>query len=373
VDGTGEHSLVSGAEIEGQRRTETRTTLQDGVPLLTEFGDNLKASSTRLAVYAQDEWAPSPNWATHVGLRWEGILTVGDAGDGTTPENRSSVWTPLLHAVWKPDPKGRNQVRVSLTRSYRSPALGSLIARPAISPQYPVGGPNTPTRPDRAGNPELEPELAAGLDLALEHYLDQGGVLSANLFYRRIKNQIRSVTALEDVSWSPVPRWVARPQNISDATTVGLETEAKFRLDQAFDGAPPVELRANLSVYRSSVDDVPGPDNRLDEQPGASANLGVDYRFRGLPLSVGGNLNWVPGYRTQLDATRATTVSTKHVFDAYALWTFSPTLALRVLASNLAPPDFLGTNTVDSGRARETASTLAPSYTNWLVRLELKL
>jgi iron complex outermembrane receptor protein len=236
-----------------------------------------------------------------------------------------------------------------------------------------VDGPNTPTRPDRAGNPDLEPELAAGLDLALEHYLDQGGVLSANLFYRRIKNLIRSVTALEDVSWSPVPRWVARPQNISDTTTVGLETEAKFRLDQAFVGAPPVELRANLSVYRSSVDDVPGPDNRLDEQPGASANLGADYRFRGLPLSVGGNLNWVPGYRTQLDATRATTVSTKHVFDAYALWTFSPTLALRVLASNLAPPDFLGTNTVDSGRARETASTLAPSYTNWLVRLELKL
>ncbi|MFY8083934.1 MAG: TonB-dependent receptor domain-containing protein, partial [Rubrivivax sp.] len=126
----GEHSLVTGLELEAQRRTETRSTLQNGTPLLTDFGDNLQASSTRLALYAQDEWSVNPQWAAHAGLRWEGIATRGDSADGSArPENRSSVATPLLHAVWKPDPKGRDQVRLSLTRSYKSPDLGNLMAR----------------------------------------------------------------------------------------------------------------------------------------------------------------------------------------------------------------------------------------------------
>ena len=58
--------------------------------------------------------------------------------------------------------------------------------------------------------------------------------------------------------------------------------------------APPVELRNNLSLFRSRVAEVPGPDNRLDEQPRATANIGADYRFRGTPLTLGGSLNLTP-------------------------------------------------------------------------------
>lgn len=43
---------------------------------------------------------------------------------------------------------------------------------------------------------------------------------------------------------------------------------------------------------------MPGPDNRLDEQAKVTANFGADYRLRSLPLTLGGNLNLVPGYRT---------------------------------------------------------------------------
>ena len=126
----------------------------------------------RLAGYAQDEWSLSEHWAAHAGLRWEGIRTRGSVEEGQ-PEavNQSSVWTPLLHAVWKPDPKGRDQVRFSLTRSYRSPTLSNLIARPSVNTRYPVPGPNTPTQADRAGNPNLKPELATGIDIAVERYL----------------------------------------------------------------------------------------------------------------------------------------------------------------------------------------------------------
>jgi iron complex outermembrane receptor protein len=60
---------------------------------------------------------------------------------------------------------------MSLTRSYRSPALSNLISRPSVNTRYPVPGPNTPTQADRAGNPNLKPELATGIDIAVERYL----------------------------------------------------------------------------------------------------------------------------------------------------------------------------------------------------------
>ena len=136
--------------------------------------------------------------------------------DEADPSNRSSVWTPLLHAVWKPDPTGRDQVRISLTRSYRSPMLGDLIARPRVNTTYAPPGPNTPTQPDRAGNPELRPELATGIDVAVERYLPGSGLLSANVFRRNLSDYMRSVTRLETVSYASVPRYVLRTQNVGD-------------------------------------------------------------------------------------------------------------------------------------------------------------
>ncbi len=375
----GEHSAVGGLEAEAVRRTEVHTTTEaaGGVETVADgAGDNLQASSLRLAAYLQDEWNPTPNWSLHAGLRWEGIATTGDGGDGERPTNRSSVATPLLHAVWKPDPKARDQVRLSLTRSYRSPSLGALIARPALNPRAPVRGDNDATTPDRVGNPDLKPELAIGLDLAVERYLSGGGLLSANVFHRRIRNLMRSVTSLETVPWAQNPsgqRWVSRQQNIGDATTQGVELEAKFGLDQLVPDAPRVELRTNAAFYRSKVDSVPGPDNRLDQQAHATANVGADHRFRGLPLTLGGNLNWVPGYETQLEVNQRTGVSTKRVFDLYALWTFNPALGLRVLASNLAPRDYETRNTIATETFAETARSTGPSYTNWQLRLEIKL
>jgi outer membrane receptor for ferrienterochelin and colicins len=373
ADGSGEHSLVTGIELEANQRDESRRSLIDGVPQLTDFGENLSASSLRLALYAQDEWALNKYWALHAGLRWEAIRTKGEAQGGLRPENRSSVTTPLVHLLWKPDPAKRDQVRLSLTRSYRSPALATLIARPSLNTREPPPLANTPVHPDSAGNPDLRPELARGLDLAFERYLEGGGVLSANLFYRQITDLMRRDVALESVSWAPVPRYVARQRNIGDAVTQGLELEAKFRLDQAFSDAPRIEMRSNLSFYRSRVDGVPGPDNRLDSQAKATANVGADYRFRGAPLTLGGNLNWVPGYRTQLEIERAASVSRKRVFDAYALWTISPAVGLRLLASNLAPEDYLTTSSYDDGLLRTLSATRAETHTNWQLRLELKL
>lgn len=358
------NSLVAGAEYDGARRTETHTTLQDGLPLLEDFGDNLRASTTRMAAYGQDEWTLSSQWSAYAGLRWEGITTEGQGDDGHTDRNRSSVWTPLLHAVWKPEPKSRDQIRMSLTRSYRSPTLQNLMGRPTLSLQG-----NSPTSPDRAGNPALEPELATGVDLAYERYLPGGGMFSANVFRRRISDLMRTITTLETVPWSATQRWVARPENVGKAMTEGVELEARFRLNELMDDAPPLELRANVSLFRSKVDGVPAPNNRLDQQPGGTANLGADYRWPGTPLTVGGNFNYTPGYTTRLADTQWAIQSAKRVFDAYALWTINPTTRIRLTASNVLHQDADNVSIVDD----ETADTLAPTFVNWRVQLEMKL
>jgi outer membrane receptor for ferrienterochelin and colicins len=363
-----EHSLTAGGELESNRRTDARTTLQNGAPLLLEFGDAVQASATRFAFYAQDDWVISPQWSAYAGLRWEGIATQGGE-----VKNTSSVWTPLAHAVWKPTPESKDQVRFSLTRSYRSPTLQSLIARPSINNRFPAPGGNRETHFDRAGNPSLKPELATGLDMAIERYLPGSGLISANVFHRQISDYMRSEVALETVTWANVPRYVSRMQNIGAAVTQGVELEAKFRLTELMADGPKVDIRSNLSFFRSHVQTVPGPDNRLDQQPSYTANFGADYRVPNTPLSLGGNLNWTPGYTTRLSEVQTAEQGKKIGVDAYALWVFSPTVQLRTTFSNIDPRDYITGGSLDALGVREVSQNTAPTYVNLQVRLEIKL
>nr|WP_295783925.1 TonB-dependent receptor [Rhodoferax sp.] len=373
------HSLVTGLEFESNRRNETATTLQNGETPLSDFDGNLTASSLRTAIYVQDEWNVTPHWAAHAGVRWEGIATTGTvSADGPEVSNQSQVLTPLFHAVWRPDLTVKDQFRISLTRSYRSPNLQDLIARPSINSMFLNRGANDEVHPDRAGNAYLQPELATGIDLAFEHYVPGGGLLSANVFFRQIQNLMRSQTALETVTWADVPRWVARTQNIGNASTQGIELEAKFRLSEMFPDAPKIDLRSNLSLFRSSVEGIAAPNNRLDQQPDGTANLGADYQLRGWPLKVGGNINWTPSFTTRLSDDQTVYQSNKFVADAYALWTISPGYQLRMSVSNFAGRDYMTggslLSTNPQGQTlRETTQTIAPSFVNVQVRLEIKL
>ena len=351
------HQIVTGVELEQVRRDEK------GNEASLEEGGNLNAKTRRWAAYTQDEFKINANWSAYAGLRYETLLTEGTVND-TLKRNESSVWTPLLHAVWKPDAKKRDQVRMSLTRSYKTPTLYNLVAR-----YVPSLGENTWTQPDRTGNPDLRPELATGIDVAFERYLEQGGVLSANVFHRNITQLIRYTTSYNEST----QRYVSSPANVGDAYTQGLELEAKFRLNQWMADALPVDVRANTSFFHSRVKDVPGPNNRLDQQPGMTANLGADYRLRGLPLTLGGNLNWNPDYSTQRTEQQLSYQGIKRVADVYGLWRFTAATALRLTISNLVPRDYLTATTFANGSFQETARTTDRNWRNVQLRLEMKI
>ncbi len=354
------HQIVSGLEFEQVRRNE------QGNAAVAEEAGNLQASTRRWALYSQDEFKINPKWSAYAGLRYENILTEGTS-DGMLKHNESGVWTPLLHSVFRPDPKNRDQIRMSLTRSYRTPTLHQLVAR-----YVPALGTNSPTNPDRTGNPDLRPELATGLELGFERFLEQGGVLSANLFHRNITDLIRNTTTL-DCLQPGAGLCVSSPTNVGDAVTQGVELEAKFRLNQWIAGAWPIDLRSNVSFFHSRVKDVPGPNNRLDQQPSSTGNLGADYRLRGRPLTLGGNFNWNPAYDTRRTENQWAFQGARRVVDVYGLWRLSPSAGLRLTVSNLVPLDFQTGSRFVSGSQRESAATTARNWQNVQLRLELKI
>ena len=371
------HSITAGLEAEGVDRAENALTFVDGVSSLPGFGGDIAASTLRLAAFAQDEWNISPAWAANAGLRWESIRTKSDAAFagpyGGAIRNDSVVMTPLLHAVWRFDEASRDQLRFSVTRSYRAPTLQNLIAVPTLSTLYPAPGPNTASSPDRAGDPGLRPELATGVDVAFEHYLSKSGVVSVSVFKRDIRDLMRNITSLETVPWAVVQRYVTRPQNIGDASTHGVEFDAKFQLDEWMDGAPPLTVRTNVSVYGSEVSGVPGPYNRIDQQPRATTNLGGDYKFRSLPLTAGANFSWVPAYTVQDTALQSQGYDTTRVIDTYALWTIDKTTKLRFSLSNVVPREYITTNTIVGGGQSQMVTATGPTYRVVGLRLEMKL
>jgi outer membrane receptor for ferrienterochelin and colicins len=359
------HLLAAGWELEASHREQTRVSLdKNGASQFADSGDNLTADTRRVAVYAQDEWDTTPQWGVYLGARWEGIRTTSDRSTGTITNN-SSVFSPLLHGVWRIPGKERDQVRMSWTKSYKSPNVQDLIALPALSRN------NDATRPDRTGNPNLKPELATGIDLAYEHYLGRAGILSASAFMRGIDDLIRRTLTTYTAPDGTV-RWVSTPSNVGHAKTKGIELEAKFQLVELFPDAPAIDFRTNYSRFWSNVDGIPGPDNRLDQQAKQTGNLGVDYRMKAVPLTLGASFNWTPAIRVQTSTEQVVEVSRKRVLDAYVLWKATALTQIRLSASNMLADDATADNLVTTRGVGKFSSTLNPTYTVWSARLETR-
>jgi len=352
------HSIVTGVNADWTRRNETEIANDNGAPTFDNSGDNLHAGIRQLAAFVQDEWDINKDWSANAGLRWEGIQTVSTLPQGEIV-NESGVWSPLFHLVWRiPDFKN-DQIRMSVTHSYRPPVLNDLVTLPVLSQN------NSPINPDKVGNPNLKPEIANGLDFGYEHYLSHTGILAANFFYRDIHDLMRHEVSLDD------GRWVSSPVNLANASTHGIELEAKFDLVEFFPNAPAISLRSNYSHFWSQVQDIQGPNNRIDQQPSQTANLGADYKMANLPLTMGGSLNWTPPYIVQSSTTQGNTQGLKRQLDMYALWKFTLNSQLRFSINNLVNSNYF-TNTFSVLGYPEVSNVVDPTYTTYTLRWEYK-
>lgn len=375
-----DHTVVTGWDVETRERDELRRVWDFGVERLdSATGIPFAARIDRAAVFIQDDWTLSPQWGVQPGLRLEEVRTRSDDGRNTI-DNRARVVAPTLHVNYRFDPKGRDQIRASLSRSFKMPDLSALVGRYVLNGNYERTETNTPIAADSAGNPQLQPELSTGLDLRFEHYPASGGVFSVGIFYRQIDDLIRRGVRLENgmaPDITQVPRWVSRPMNIGQATTRGLELEIKGRgeewLPLLFGADSGVNLRAALSLYRSAVEQVDGPDNRLEAQPPWLSNMGFDWRIPGGGWTVGASLVMQPGYATHQTDLQVARRSAVRTLDAFAAWKVDRFSQLRVGLTNLLARDNVAANTVEdldgfSAGSSTRRNTLRAVNASWVVR-----
>jgi outer membrane receptor for ferrienterochelin and colicins len=302
-----DHALGAGWDGAYSKRAEDRAQRERSqVPgLARDLDQAFDANVARLALFAQDEWTIYPRWSVYLGLRWEGIETRSKGGGYAAVNNRSSVWSPLFQTLWKLPGTEADQLRLALTRTYKAPATSSL------APSRIAAENNSATTPDFRGNPALRPELAWGLDLAYEHNLEGGGLLSASTFVRRIDEiTLQRVGVVDGL-------WVSMPVNGGMANTRGIELEAKLPLRALVKTAPNIDLRGNLARNWSTLESVPGPDNRLDQQTPFSGTLGVDYTMEKVPLTLGGGFSFQNGGPARISVSQFTYSAPKRSLDLY--------------------------------------------------------
>ncbi|QYF93375.1 TonB-dependent receptor [Massilia sp. PAMC28688] len=314
---------------------------------------------TRLNAFVQDEWNVTPRLSVYLGVRWESVSTKVSGNDFEDSKTSSEVFSPTLNVLYKlPNTKG-DQVRLGVNRSYKAPNTQSLIPRRFASAN------NSSTEPDFIGNPNLRPELATGLDIAYEHFMDKGALVSISAYARRLTDSTRNVTRLGDDGI-----YVSMPSNSGSARAYGVEFEAKFPVKLLVPTAPAIDLRANLSRNWSSVDDVPGPYSRLDQQTPFSGTIGADYKAG--RLTTGASYSLRTGGFVQVAENQAVFTSVRRDLEMYGLWKVDAKNQVRVALVNVLGQDFINESIFSDGSGLQKRRTASPQPAVLRATWELK-
>lgn len=353
------HLLVAGINAGTDRTGETHEQ-REGVPV---YGpavlEHYDAKMNRLALFAQDEWEVTPKFSIYLGLRTETLKLTSEGDAFRAINSRYTVVSPVLQTLWKLPNSDKDQVRFALTRTFRAPPVGRLTPRREYSLN------NNSNTPDTIGNPSLKPELATGIDLAYEHYFSDRALVSAAFSMRRISDFTYDNIMLSG------DRWLSMPINDGNAHTRSVELEAKFPVRQWYTEAPAIDFRANIARNWSSVDNVPGPNNRVAAQTPLSGSVGLDYTASP-KFNAGGSFTLRTGGPLRITPNRSSFNTVKRELEFYGLWKFDATTQLRVSAVNLlAQPTLIYTQYSDAdGTQRDLVET--PSRVLLRLTLETK-
>lgn len=289
--------------------------------------------------------------AWEAGLRYENTdMDVG--ADDESASNDYSVLLPSGHLKW--DVTDSDRISLSLGRTVRRPNFDSLLPL-LLEEEY---GDN-----DFIGNPQLDPELAWGVDLGFERRLGKRGVIGINLFYRDVQDLIEvvntgepSATAIGDfedeleeyleenpgaVPGSPgYPEFdpnsfVYTAANVGDGYVYGVELDMSTPLTAI--GMPDTGVFVNYSWLDSSVDDAFG-ERRFNNQAKYVYNVGFIQDLPSWGFSFGAS------YRRQGDAFSrilAEEIATRYGSDleVFVEKRFGQNLSLRLTGSNLLDAD----------------------------------
>ena len=325
------HALAVGWDAGRAHRDDARRERDPTQPaVVIPRGDERSTGTvTRLALYAQDECQVTPAWSAYLGTRWEGVRIGADGTGFGSARSHASVFSPIVQTLYKLPGQRGDRVRLAVARTYKAPGMDALLPH-----RYTTVN-NSQVEPDVQGNPDLEPELALGIDAAYEREWAPGALFALSVAQRRIDDTTRNLVRFDAASG----RWVSQPENVGSATTRTLQLETHFPLRTLAASAPALELRGDVARNWSHVDAVPGPDNRLDQQVPLSANLGADWQRDG--FSAGANFGFRQGGTVRVSANQIVYLHAQRDLDVYASWKLGAGAQLRVTAVNVLGQDYV--------------------------------
>lgn len=141
-------------------------------------------------------------------------------------ERRYTYVLPSVHLNYRPRPDVA--LRAAWTNTIGRPNYDAIV--PTFNEDNGVGS---------AGNPDLEPYSAMGLDLSAEYYPGADSIFSVGIFYKRLKNPIFTQQIQSTTFAGVALRTLSQPQNADRGELFGIEANAQTRftfLPAPFDG-----------------------------------------------------------------------------------------------------------------------------------------
>ena len=311
--------------------------------------EDFVAEIRQLALFAQDEWDVSKSLQAYLGIRWEGLRTRVRGNSIVGVDSKSSVFSPVLQALWTLPGTEKDQLRLAFSRTYKAPTPRDLAPHRQI-----MNNDNGPNNPDYQGNPDLLPELATGLDLSYDHYFAKDGTLSISGFMRRIQNITVNRVIFDNGTW------IASQANQGVGQVRGVEFDAKLPIGMFFENAPAIELRLNAARNWSRLESVTGPDNRVANQVPVTANFGLDYK-RTETHSMGFNFNFQNSGRIKISETQSSYGNVSRTLDIFSVWNLSKATQLRVSIGDTFHQHAVTTQTYRALGEYRFRSTITPS------------
>ncbi len=237
--------------------------------VLEELAGNFDAKEQITAAYSMATWDINDNTTLLGGARLEHTRNEYDAyqynadDDSLTKVTGSpSEYTnvlPYVHLRYKIN--DLTNIKLAYTHSLARPNYFDLAPYIEIDEDEKF-----------IGNPDLEPTLSKNIDLMLEHYLSDVGILSAGVFYKSISDFIvTQKTGQGEYD-------VFQPINAGDGSLMGIETAAQFQLPFI----PGLGLYLNYTYTHSEIDNfnIEGRDKDELPMPGSpqhTANGSIAY------------------------------------------------------------------------------------------------
>ena len=257
---------------------------------------------TNDAGYARADVTVNPSLLLTGGVRWEKHTIEAEAQSRANKRSKLSKvdldyaeWYPSLSFKFTPRANRNIVVRGGVSRTVGHPDYSDLL--PTITSESAPGAHDgTITVPD----PQLKPYFSNNLDLSVDYYLKNSGVVSIYGYTKSVKNYFvsRSMTATDiteiatDYGYDPAEFTSGSVvENAGKSRLSGVEFSYSQNLTFLPKPFNSINVQANYTYLNVSTDDLDLKYSQLRAVSPKTANLIIGYRWR--DFSFTSTTNWV--------------------------------------------------------------------------------